>query len=345
MGLATANTLSGVKNGARQVEVTINGIGERAGNTSLEEVIMAIHTHPNFYPVKHSIDTYQIYNTSHMVTRKTGMPIQPNKAIVGANAFAHESGIHQDGMLKNKSTYEIINPEILGLPSKALVLGKHSGRNAFKTHIDRLTKNTVYWEPLSKNPELYNNLFISFKKLADARKTGVTDEDLFALLDDCLNIISSGEAAYSFNSLSIMSASGVLSTATVSITVRKDGRDVVDAATGQGAIDAIFNAINRIIGFSDILASFEVKAVSEGSDSPGHVVVRIKQDKDSLDGENQEERKSKKLKVEGNHESRGVIVGQGTDEDILVASAKAYINAINRLLINERRYIDRHVAV
>ena len=171
LGLATANTLAGVCNGARQVEVTINGIGERAGNTSLEEVVMAIHTHPSFYPVKHNIDTYQIYNASHMVTRKTGMPIQPNKAIVGANAFAHESGIHQDGMLKNRSTYEIIDPSILGLPSKALVLGKHSGRNAFKTHLDRLTQSTIYSEPLGRDPELYNRIFIAFKKLADARKT------------------------------------------------------------------------------------------------------------------------------------------------------------------------------
>ena len=311
---------------------------------------MAIHTHPTFYPVKHSIDTYQIYNTSHMVTRKTGMPIQPNKAIVGANAFAHESGIHQDGMLKNKSTYEIINPEILGLPSKALVLGKHSGRNAFKTHIDRLTKDTVYMEPLSKDASLYNTLFLSFKKLADARKTGVTDEDLFALLDDCLNIISSGEAAYAFNSLSIMSATGTLSTATVSITLlNKDGEQMVDAATGQGSIDAIFNAINRIVGFSNILASFEVKAISEGSDSPGHVVVRIKQQQDKGEQKGGEvvERKNKRLRTmdSTNGDEKGIIVGQGMDEDILVASAKAYINAINRLMVNERRYIDRHVDV
>jgi 2-isopropylmalate synthase len=252
-------------------------------------------------------------------------------------------------MLKNKSTYEIINPEILGLPSKALVLGKHSGRNAFKTHIDRLTKNTVYMEPLSKDASLYNDLFLSFKKLADARKTGVTDEDLFALLDDCLNIISSGEAAYAFNSLSIMSATGSLSTATVSITLlNKDGEQVVDAATGHGAIDAIFNAINRIVGFSNILASFEVKAISEGSDSPGHVVVRIKQqrEKEQPDGEVVEHKNKRLRKVESvNGDGKGIIVGQGMDEDILVASAKAYINAINRLMVNERRYIDRHVAV
>ena len=319
----------------------MNGIGERAGNTSLEEVfiilnsqvVMAIHTHPNFYPVHHGIDTYQIYNTSHMVTRMTGMPIQPNKAIVGANAFAHESGIHQDGMLKNKSTYEIIEPSILGLPSKALVLGKHSGRNAFKTHIDKLTLNTVYAEGLAKDETLYNTLFTDFKKLADARKEGVTDDDLFALLDNALHVIASGQVFYKFNSLSIMCSTGSLSTATVTITVSEDEKTVSDAATGHGAIDAIFNAINRLVGFKNILASFEVKAVSEGQDSPGQVLVRIKQDKSqkSTDGKSN---KRAKFDEEGN----GVVTGKGMDEDILVASAKAYINAINRFMVNERRY-------
>jgi 2-isopropylmalate synthase len=294
---------------------------------------MAIHTHPAFYPVHHAIDTYQIYNTSHMVTRMTGMPIQPNKAIVGANAFAHESGIHQDGMLKNKSTYEIIEPAILGLPSKALVLGKHSGRNAFKTHIDKLTLNTVYAEGLAKDEKLYNALFVDFKKLADARKEGVTDDDLFALLDNALHVISSGQVFYKFNSLSVMCCTGSLSTATVTITVSEGEKTISDAATGQGAIDAIFNAINRLVGFKNILASFEVKAVSEGQDSPGEVLVRIKQDTPK----NSEERVNKRTKL-NEEESTGVVTGKGMDEDILVASAKAYINAINRFMVNERRY-------
>jgi 2-isopropylmalate synthase len=332
LGLATANTLAGVKNGARQVEVTINGIGERAGNTALEEVVMAIHTHPSYYPVTHQIDTTQIYQTSQMVTRKSGMPIQPNKAIVGANAFAHESGIHQDGMLKNKTTYEIINPEILGIPSKALVLGKHSGRNAFKTHIDGLIKNTIYKEHIDKDPHIYDALFASFKKIADAKKSGITDQDLYAILDDCLNMVNSGLVSYEFESLTIMSGNGILSTATVSVKVKKTNEVITDAATGHGPVNAIFNSINRIVGIKHVLSSYEVKAVGEGSDSPGQVVVRIKQ----LHEEPSSPKKKQKL---DQPEARDVFSGRGMDEDILIASAKAYINAVNRMLNAERRYI------
>ncbi|KAJ3322480.1 hypothetical protein HDV06_003024 [Boothiomyces sp. JEL0866] len=341
LGLATANTLAGVKNGARQVEVTINGIGERAGNTALEEIVMAIHTHPNYFPVYHTIDTYQIYNTSHMVTKKTGMPIQPNKAIVGGNAFAHESGIHQDGMLKNKSTYEIINPDILGLPSKALVLGKHSGRNALRTHIEKLVKDTVYEEKIQNDPSIYDKLFKSFKKLADTKKDGVNDQDLYALLDDHLNVITSGIAKYEFESLSIMSGTGILSTATLSVKVKENDEEsvVTDAATGHGPVHAIFNAINRIVGFRNILASYEVKAVTEGSDSLGGVYVKIKKAKDE-DRANKKPRLEETLEIDGN-----IIGGQGVDEDILAASAKAYINAVNRMLNAERRWVNRNIDV
>lgn len=270
------------------------------------------------------------------------MPIQPNKAIVGANAFAHESGIHQDGMLKNKSTYEIISPEILGLPSKDLVLGKHSGSNAFKSHIDKMIKNTIYADPLTKNPQIYAAMFVSFKKLADAKKSGVTDQDLFAILDDHLNILDSGNAAYEFMDLQLMSGSKILSTATLS--VKKEGEVVTDAATGHGPVNAIFNAINRIVGVTNLLASYEVKAVTEGSDSLGTVIVKVQQDLGAT-------HVTKKVKVSKKDAaavlSNGdVFTGQGTDEDILVASAKAYINAVNRMENAERRMVgSRNVAV
>ncbi|KAI8900396.1 2-isopropylmalate synthase [Globomyces pollinis-pini] len=345
LGLATANTLAGIRNGARQVEVTINGIGERAGNTALEEVVMAIHTHPNTFPVKHIIDTYQIYHTSHMVTRKSGMPIQPNKAIVGANAFAHESGIHQDGMLKNKTTYEIISPEILGLPSKALVLGKHSGRNAFKSHMDKLVKDTVYEDHISNDSKIYEQLFIEFKKLADSKKSGVTDQDLFALLDDHLNILASGDQAFEFVSLSIMSGSNMLSTATISIKVKDQLDVVVDAATGHGPVHAIFNAINRIVGCKNLLASYEVKAVTEGSDALGTVIVRIQQEKGKTSHVDKRPRLEEEDLESSTESDKNVFIGQGMDDDILIGSAKAYINAVNRMLNADRRYSRRHVNV
>lgn len=281
-----------------------------------------------------------------MVTTKSGMPIQPNKAIVGANAFAHESGIHQDGMLKNKTTYEIINPDILGLASKALVLGKHSGRNAFKTHIDELVKNTIYKEHIEKDPTIYDALFASFKKLADAKKSGVTDQDLYAILDDCLNLVFSGLITYEFGSLNIMGGSGILSTATVSIKKSQSNEMVTDAATGHGPVNAIFNAINRILGIKNVLSSYQVKAVGEGSDSPGQVVVQIKQSTDSDVAPKSPSKKQKLMKDQ--IDARDVFSGRGMDEDILVASAKAYINAVNRMLNAERRYINnegRNVAV
>jgi 2-isopropylmalate synthase len=270
-----------------------------------------------------------------MVTKKTGMPIQPNKAIVGANAFAHESGIHQDGVLKHKQTYEIMAPETVGMPAKDLVLGKHSGRNAFKTHIDALVKNTIYAEELLKSSKLYDDLFLAFKKLADAKKSGVTDGDLLAILDDCLNLANSGATTYSFVSLNLMAGSDILATATVTIRVVESEETITDAATGSGPVNAIFNAINRIVGVSNVLVSYDVKAVSEGSDSPGEVVVRIKREK---------ERQQKKLKLDGDCSIvRDMVSGRGMDEDILIASAKAYINAVNRMLNGERRFIAINV--
>lgn len=255
------------------------------------------------------------------------MMIQPNKAIVGSNAFAHESGIHQDGVLKHKSTYEIINPDILGLPKKDLVLGKHSGRNAFKTHIEKLIQNTIYKDNIEKDQSIYEELFVKFKKLADNKKSGVTDSDLFALLDDIFNIHNT-VVTYHFVGLTLISGSDILSTATVSIKLEESGETITDAAIGHGPVNAIFNAINRLVGISNVLSSYEVKAVSEGSDSPGQVVVRLRQ-------ENGQVKDFKKLKLASN-----VFSGRGMDEDILVASAKAYLNAVNRMMNSERRYLQ-----
>ncbi|KAJ3186637.1 hypothetical protein HDU85_007457 [Gaertneriomyces sp. JEL0708] len=366
LGLATANTLAGVANGARQVEVTINGIGERAGNTSLEELVMAIYTHPSAYPVFHTIDTYQIYHTSQLVTKKTGMVIQPNKAIVGANAFAHESGIHQDGVLKNKQTYEIIEPGVVGIPSNSLVLGKHSGRNAFRTRLEQLIQNSVYEDVFKNDPSVFEKLFIAFKKLADTKKRGVTDQDLYALLDDQLNMHDSGRETYHFKSIQVVSGSGVLSTATVTIldtsecttsgTTNGDGRvtttsengpqgvERCDAAIGHGPVHAIFSAINRLTGHTNLLASYEVKAVTEGSDSLGRVVVRI-HDADEEEGMDENSRPTKVPRLENDSSAlmndKQTYQGQGTDEDILVASAKAYINAVNRMVEGRKRIVSR----
>ncbi|KAJ3117237.1 hypothetical protein HDU96_007496 [Phlyctochytrium bullatum] len=408
LGLATANTLYGVMNGARQVEVTINGIGERAGNTSLEEIVMAIYTHPSTFPVFTTIDTQQIYITSQLVTKKTGMVIQPNKAIVGANAFAHESGIHQDGVLKHKATYEIIQPEVIGLPSNALVLGKHSGRNAFRTRIEQILGGSVYADHLRENPQAFERLFASFKKLADTKKSGVTEQDLYALLDDQLNTSVASER-YRLRSVQVVSGTGVLATATVSLfdtahpsplaaanggdtspsaaaagevgspatspamndgaggaggasgTAGNAGAAVpylerMDAAIGHGPVHAIFSAINRLTGVRNVLASYEVKAVTEGLDSLGKVLVRVLEDESEDDpmggvavaaaaasaASNEAvmsdpagylaklPRHASDLEFEPR--DKEVFHGHGTDEDILIASAKAYLNAVNRMI-------------
>ncbi|KAJ3084264.1 hypothetical protein HDU99_002272 [Rhizoclosmatium hyalinum] len=342
LGLATANSLSGIMNGARQVECTINGIGERAGNTSLEEVIMALHTHPAYFPVYHDVDTTQIYMSSQLVTKKSGMVIQPNKAIVGANAFAHESGIHQDGVLKHKETYEIIQPQTIGLPSNSLVLGKLSGRNAFRQRIEQiLGTSSMYADKLAANPQAFEMLFASFKKLADVKKGGLNEQDLYALLDDQFNTQASGKETYRLKSVQVVSGNGVQSMATVSLTdlsratVHEDGTvegavDRMDAATGEGAVHAIFRSINRLTGMRNVLASYEVKAVTEGSDSLGRVVVRVHENGVEASDEAAPRYEDN---LEGTvYQDKEVYQGTGTDADVLIASAKAYINAINRLI-------------
>ncbi|HXV43914.1 MAG TPA: 2-isopropylmalate synthase, partial [Anaerolineae bacterium] len=252
LGLATANTLAGVQNGARQVEVTINGIGERAGNTSLEEVVMAIHTRPQNFPVEITMDTTQITRTSRMVSAYTGMPVQPNKAIVGANAFAHEAGIHQDGMLKHHTTYEIMRPETVGLSASALVLGKHSGRHAFRTRLEEMGYDNLSDEALKQ-------AFDRFKRIADKKKV-VTDADIEAIITD---EFYQPKEIWKLNYIQVSCGDHLSPTATVSLT-DPNGAELIDAAIGTGPVDAVYQAINRIVEAPNILTEFVVQAVTEG---------------------------------------------------------------------------------
>ncbi|KAJ1984669.1 2-isopropylmalate synthase (Alpha-isopropylmalate synthase) (Alpha-IPM synthetase) [Dimargaris verticillata] len=320
LGLATANTLAGITNGARQVEVTINGIGERAGNTAMEEVVMNIHTHPDTYPVYHTINTVHFCRVSDMVAHLSGMPVQPNKAIVGKNAFLHESGIHQDGVLKNKETYEIIRPEEVGVLTNNLVLGKHSGRNAFKSRLAELGFDDV-------EPAKVQAAFDEFKRLAD-QKQEVTDSDLVALVSE--QLVAGGLPAiyYELTSMQVFSSTHEQSpsTATIILNNTRTQSTIVDAATSiTGPIEAIFGCIQRIVGIQCRLEFFEIKSVTEGVDALGKVVVRISQA--SPDGA--DENKSNGAIGASSHP---IFQGIGTDTDILQSSAKAYLAAINRLL-------------
>ncbi|MEO0563087.1 MAG: 2-isopropylmalate synthase [Chloroflexota bacterium] len=296
LGLATANTLAGVKNGARQVEVTINGIGERAGNTSLEEVVMAIATRPNFYNLRTNINTPEITQTSRMVSNYTGMPIQPNKAIVGANAFAHEAGIHQDGMLKNASTYEIMTPETVGLSQSRLVLGKHSGRHALLVRLNELGYEL--------DKETLNDVFKRFKDLADAKKT-ITDADLQDLMAGEV-----GELQEFFVLEDIQITCGTMGMPTTTVKLRtQEGETVVQAAVGVGPVDASFRALDAIIKQPNTLVEYHVHAVTEGIEALGEVTVRIS----TPNGDR-------------------FFGGYGADGDVIVASVRAYLAALNRLL-------------
>ncbi|RIA84093.1 2-isopropylmalate synthase [Glomus cerebriforme] len=317
LGLATANTLSGILNGARQVEVSINGIGERAGNTALEEVVMNVHTHPDFYPVYHTINTQQIYRTSNLVSSLSGMVVQPNKAIVGANAFLHESGIHQDGILKNKLTYEIIRPEEVGIFNINLVLGKLSGRNAFRSRLIELGFSDM-------SDDDVNIAFEKFKTLADTKKR-ITDYDIFALLSDQ---VSSGESQrFELQSIQVISGTHEMATATVKLMDKVQKKELVDASIGRGGpIMAAFGAIQRLVNRKIRLLNYEVRAVSEGMDALGKVMVKITDDVDySEEGEAENVKKS----------TNAVFHGNGTDLDVVIASAKAYVNAINRMFEEE----------
>ncbi len=292
LGLAVANSLAAIMSGAGQVECTINGIGERAGNCSMEEVVMNLATRKDIYRATTNIRTREIIRTSRLLTRITGIRVQPNKAIVGANAFAHESGIHQDGLLKEKMTYEIIKPEDIGLKKTELVLGKHSGRHAFKVRLQELGYDLT--------PEEIESAFVKFKHLADQKKQ-IFDEDLEALVTEEVSKIPE---AFRLTDLKVSSGMGVVPKSTVKMKIR--GRAVQKTATGDGPVDATYQAIAAITKTKSNLLKFDVKGITGGTDALGEVVVTL-----------QENGKS--------------VRGQGADTDIIVAAAKAYITALNKL--------------
>jgi 2-isopropylmalate synthase len=303
LGLATSNTLAAIKAGARQVEVTVNGIGERAGNTSLEEVVMSLHTRPNYFPQTTTIDTRRIYPTSRLVSMITGIIVQPNRAIVGANAFAHEAGIHQDGVLKNPMTYEIMNPETIGLNKNNLVLGKHSGRHALNDHIQKLGYN------LTKD-EL-DRVFEKFKRLADKKKS-IQDEDIEALINE--GVLRSSETIC-LEYIHVLSGNTVFPTASVQLNI--EGRPVQGATEGTGPIDAVYNIISKLTGTKSKLLRFTISALTEGTDAQGEVMVRLEED--------------------------GLVaLGKGSDSDIITASALAYINGLNRLEYLKKHPVVKH---
>jgi 2-isopropylmalate synthase len=307
LGLAVANSLSAVLiGGARQVECTINGLGERAGNAALEEIVMAVRTRQDQFPCDTRIDTTQIVNASRLVSGITGFPVQPNKAIVGANAFAHESGIHQDGVIKHRQTYEIMRAEDVGWTTNKLVLGKHSGRAAFRKRLEELGVR------FDSEVEA-NQAFQRFKELAD-KKHEIYDEDLQALVTEQTH----ARAEERVRLLSLETASKTGSRPSARITLVVDGEQVEARGQGDGQVDAVFSAIEHVVESGAELVLFSVSNITAGGDAQGEVLVRLRKD-----GE--------------------IVNGQGADTDIVVASAKAYLNAVNRLAAAPRRAHPQHV--
>jgi len=294
LGMAVANSLAAVMCGARQVECTINGLGERAGNASLEEVVMAIKTRGDIFNLATTIDTTQIVPTSKLVSSITGYPVQPNKAIVGANAFAHESGIHQDGVLKHRETYEIMRAEDVGWNANKLTLGKLSGRNAFRTRLKELGIEL-------ETEDLLNAAFARFKDLAD-KKSEIFDEDLHALVSD--EFVSEATENFKLVYLQVASETGEVPHAL--ITISDNGAEHKSEANGGGPVDAAFKAIEKIVASGAELLLYSVNNITSGTDAQGEVTVRL---------------------------SKGgrIVNGQGADTDIVVASAKAYLNGLNKL--------------
>jgi 2-isopropylmalate synthase len=298
LGLAVANSLEALRHGARQVECTINGIGERAGNASLEEIVMAIKTRHDLFNLTTNIDTMQIYRTSRLVSELTGFMVQPNKAIVGTNAFSHESGIHQDGVIKMPITYEIIDPKMVGISASSLVLGKLSGRHAFKERLAELG--------YSLSDEDFSRAFAVFKQLAEKKKI-ITNKDIESLVAEEQRTVSE---IYHLDRIQVSCGDRGIPTAAVRL-IGPEGQVIADAALGTGPVDAIYKAINRLVGVTNKLTEFSVKSVTEGIDAIGEVLIRV--------------------------ESGGITyTGRGADTDIIVASAKAYINALNRLLTTKK---------
>ncbi len=300
LGLAVGNSLSAILNGARQVECTINGLGERAGNASLEEIVMAVRTRQDVFPCDTNLDTTQILNCSKMVSGITGFTVQPNKAIVGANAFAHEAGIHQDGILKSRETYEIMRAQDVGWATNKLVLGKHSGRNAFRVRMAELNIEFASEEEL-------NDVFARFKTLAD-KKHDIFDEDLLALVNE--SALEIENETIKLVSLKVCCETGEIPNATMTLNI--DGQEHQAEATGDGPVDACFKAIEKLTQSGVNLQLYSVNAITTGTDSQGEVTVRVEKD-----GQ--------------------VVNGQGADTDIVIASAKSYINAINKVLNSRGR--------
>lgn len=305
LGLAVANSLAAIANGAAQVECTVNGIGERAGNASLEEIVMALRTRKKYFNMSYNINTREIYKTSRMVSNLTGVMVQVNKAIVGANAFAHEAGIHQDGVLKERTTYEIMEPQDIGIPSNKLVLGKHSGRHAL---IKRL-KDLGYSIRGNEVEKIYER----FKVLCDKKKL-IFDDDLQALAEEGIN---KPKEIYSLVYLNASSGTGIVPTATIKLI--RDGNNKVEleeAACGDGPVDAAYKAIDKITGLKLALSDYNLRAISAGEDAQGEVTLKVDY-------------------------KRNTYNGKGTSTDIIEASAKAYLNAVNKILSRSKSKIKR----
>ncbi len=312
LGMATANTLAGIRAGARQAEVTINGIGERAGNTSLEEVVMALHTRRPIFNLEHGIDTTQITRSSRMVSKYTGIVVQPNKAVVGANAFAHEAGIHQDGMLKHEETYEIMRPETVGLSQSTLVLGKHSGRHALRVRLQELG--------FDLNDDELKDVFTRYKRVAEKKKV-VADADLVALITD--EIYQPAEVFHLKDAQVVCGTLG-MPTATVRM-VGPDGEESEQAAIGTGPVDACYSAIDAIVQLPNELQEYKVNAVTEGIDALGEVTVRIQIDPEQVAAPTRLSPQREQLQYR-------TFGGHGASTDVFVASARAYVNALNKAL-------------
>jgi 2-isopropylmalate synthase len=309
LGLAVANSLSAVENGARQVECTINGIGERAGNAAMEEIVMALRTRQDFYKIGSKIDISKIYPASRMVSSLTGLVVQRNKAVVGENAFAHEAGIHQDGILKYRETYEIMDPSAIGIPKTSLVLGKHSGRHAFRDRVNFLGYRL--------SDEQVESAFLKFKTLADKKKE-VFDEDIEALVDDQLELTA---GLWQLTGLQVTAGGNTVPTATVTLR-DSSGTTVQDASVGDGPIDAIYSAIQRLTGIKMALTDYRIRSVTRGKEALGEAHVELE------------------------HSGRK-IRGRGISTDILEASALAYLAAINRMrsMNNREKLVTQHSTV
>jgi 2-isopropylmalate synthase len=295
--LAVANSLEAVRNGAGQVECTINGIGERAGNASLEEIVMALRTRKDLLDFETGINTEEIYRSSRLLTSIIGIPVQPNKAIVGANAFAHEAGVHQHGMLQKPLTYEIMTPESVGVPRSRLVLGKHSGRHAFKKRLDELG--------VMLPEEAVNRAFIRFKVVADKKKE-VFDDDLLAIVEE--EALAAGET-YILDHLQFTSGTNLIPTATVRL--KRENETFQESGWGDGPVDAAYKAIDQITKVQGRLADYSIRAITGGKDALGEVVL--------------------KLEVNGH-----TVIGKGSSTDVIEASVRAYLNAINKIIGAER---------